>query len=91
MVILLVKVPVGVDQGVTVTALAPGSTSTDFVRAAGVGETGIYRWLPRLSAEEAARAGSGGQLAQAAGFDGMCCVSPFLRTCRRCFTLEAEI
>ena len=33
--------------GVTVTALAPGSTSTDFVRAAGVGETGIYRRLPR--------------------------------------------
>ncbi len=43
--------------GVTVTALAPGSTSTDFVRAAGVGDTGIYRWLPRLSAEQAARAG----------------------------------
>ncbi len=43
--------------GVTVTALAPGSTSTDFVRAAGVGETGIYRRLPRLSAAEAARAG----------------------------------
>jgi len=43
--------------GVTVTALAPGATSTDFVRAAGVGETGIYRWLPRLSAEEVARAG----------------------------------
>ena len=43
--------------GVTVTALAPGATSTDFVRAAGVGETGIYRRLPRLSAEEVARAG----------------------------------
>jgi len=43
--------------GVTVTALAPGSTSTDFVHTAGVGETGIYRWLPRLSAEQAARAG----------------------------------
>ncbi len=43
--------------GITVTALAPGSTSTDFVRTAGVGETGIYRRLPRLSAAEAARAG----------------------------------
>ncbi len=43
--------------GVTVTALAPGATSTQFVRAAGVGETGIYRLLPRLSAEEAARVG----------------------------------
>ncbi len=43
--------------GVTVTVLAPGSTSTDFVRAMGVGGTAIYRWLPRLSAEQAARAG----------------------------------
>ena len=43
--------------GITATALAPGATSTDFVRAAGVGETGIYRRLPRLSAEEVARAG----------------------------------
>ena len=43
--------------GVTVTVLAPGSTTTDFVRTAGVGKTGIYRRLPRLSAEEAARAG----------------------------------
>ncbi len=43
--------------GVTVTALAPGATSTDFVRVAGVGETGIYRRLPRLSAKEAAGAG----------------------------------
>ena len=43
--------------GVTATALAPGATSTDFVDAAGLGETGIYRWLPLSSAEQVARVG----------------------------------
>ena len=43
--------------GVTVTALAPGSTSTNFVADVGVAETGIYRQLPRLTAEQAVRDG----------------------------------
>ncbi len=36
-------------------------------------------------------AGSGGQLAQAAGFDGMCCTLALLRLPERRCTLEAEI
>lgn len=43
--------------GVTVTALSPGATETEFVRSAGVGQAGIYRRLPRLSAAQAARSG----------------------------------
>ncbi|MBW1876638.1 MAG: SDR family NAD(P)-dependent oxidoreductase [Deltaproteobacteria bacterium] len=41
--------------GVTVTALAPGSTATDFVADAGVGSTRVYRWLPKVSVERIAR------------------------------------
>ena len=44
---------------------------------------------PAGSTTKMRRAGSGGQLAQAAGFDGMCCASP--RIHRRRFSLEAEI
>ncbi len=36
------------------------------------------------------RAGSGGQLAQAAGFDGMCCTLALLRLPERRCTLEAK-
>jgi short-subunit dehydrogenase len=44
--------------GVTVTALAPGSTATDFVADAGVGSTRVYRWLPKVSVERIARTAS---------------------------------
>ncbi len=40
--------------GVTVTALAPGATATDFVADAGVGSTRVYRWLPKVSVERVA-------------------------------------
>lgn len=42
--------------GVTITALAPGSTATDFVADVGVGSTRVYRWLPKVSVERIARA-----------------------------------
>ncbi len=42
--------------GVAVTTLAPGSTATDFVADAGVGSTGVYRWLPKVSVERIASA-----------------------------------
>ncbi len=43
--------------GVTVTALSPGTTATDFVRDAGVGRVRAYRWRPQMSAEDVAKAG----------------------------------
>ena len=43
--------------GVTVTALSPGTTATDFVGDSGVGRTRAYRWLPQLSVEDVAKAG----------------------------------
>ena len=43
--------------GVTVTALSPGTTGTDFVDRAGVASTRVYRWLPKASPERVARAG----------------------------------
>ncbi len=43
--------------GVTATALSPGTTGTDFVDDAGVGRTRAYRWLPRLSVDDVAKAG----------------------------------
>lgn len=43
--------------GVTVTALSPGTTATDFVSNADVGNTRAYRWLPKVSAEQVAKAG----------------------------------
>jgi short-subunit dehydrogenase len=44
-------------SGVTVTALCPGATETDFVAQAGAGDMPIYRWLPKVSAEKVAAAG----------------------------------
>ncbi len=44
-------------SGVTATVLAPGTTATDFVEDAHVGDTRAYRWLPKLSVEHVARAG----------------------------------
>lgn len=43
--------------GVTVTALSPGTTATDFVGDSGVGRIRAYRWLPQLSVEDVAKAG----------------------------------
>ncbi len=44
-------------SGVSATALCPGPMTTDFVDRAGVGETRIYRWLPKVSVKRVARAG----------------------------------
>jgi short-subunit dehydrogenase len=44
-------------SGVTVTALCPGATETDFVAQAGAGDMPVYRWLPKVSAEKVAVAG----------------------------------
>lgn len=43
--------------GVTITALSPGATAADFVNSAGVGNTRVYRWLPKLSTRQVAQAG----------------------------------
>lgn len=43
--------------GVSVTALSPGTTATDFVGNANVGNTRAYRWLPKVSVNHVARAG----------------------------------
>ncbi|PVV23316.1 MAG: hypothetical protein B6D79_12260 [gamma proteobacterium symbiont of Ctena orbiculata] len=43
--------------GVNVTALCPGPTATAFVNQAGAGVMRIYRWLPKVTSSEVARAG----------------------------------
>ena len=43
--------------GVTVTALCPGPTETDFVGQAGAGDSRVYRWIPNMTPEEVARVG----------------------------------
>jgi len=50
--------------GVSVTALCPGPTETDFVNNAGVGGSRAYRWLPKVSVENVAAAGYRGTLAR---------------------------
>ena len=49
--------------GVTMTALCPGPTTTDFVTQTGVGNTKVYRWLPRLNPVDVAVAGYRGAVA----------------------------
>ena len=49
--------------GVSATALAPGSTDTDFVSRSGVGNLRAYRWLPKVSPERLARAAYAGTMA----------------------------
>ncbi len=44
-------------SGVTVTALCPGATATEFVEAAGAGSARVYRWLPGVGVAAVARAG----------------------------------
>lgn len=46
--------------GVSVTALCPGLTSSSFEERSGAGRTLLYRWLPKMSAAEVARAGYAG-------------------------------
>ena len=43
--------------GVTITALCPGATATDFVAQTGVGGARAYRWFPQISSAGVARAG----------------------------------
>ncbi len=43
--------------GVTVTALCPGPTATDFVAHSGAGRSRVYRWVPKMSPSAIARAG----------------------------------
>ncbi|MEN8177736.1 MAG: SDR family oxidoreductase [Pseudomonadota bacterium] len=43
--------------GVTITALCPGASATNFVVDAHVAETRTYRWLPKVSIPRVARAG----------------------------------
>jgi short-subunit dehydrogenase len=50
--------------GVSVTALCPGPTETDFVENAGVGGSRAYRWLPKVSAANVAAAGYRGTIAR---------------------------
>lgn len=49
--------------GVTVTALCPGPTATDFAEESGVGHARVYRWFPRARASAVARAGYHGVMA----------------------------
>ncbi len=49
--------------GVSATALAPGSTDTEFVGRSGVGDVRAYRWLPKVSPERLARAAYDGTMA----------------------------
>lgn len=44
-------------SGVSATALCPGPLTTDHAVDAGVSETRVYRWLPKVSVERVARAG----------------------------------
>ena len=44
-------------SGVTVTALCPGATATEFVDTAGAGGARVYRWLPAVSVADVAHAG----------------------------------
>jgi hypothetical protein len=43
--------------GVSVTLLAPGATHTPFEERSGMGRTRLYRWFPKSSARDVARAG----------------------------------
>lgn len=45
--------------GVTMTALCPGPVATDFAADAGIEGSRLYRWLPKPSAAQVARAGYG--------------------------------
>lgn len=45
------------ESGVTVTALCPGPTATDFAGQAGVASTRVYHWIPQVSPSKVARAG----------------------------------
>jgi short-subunit dehydrogenase len=49
-------------SGVTVTALCPGPTRTSFDGRAGAAETGLYQWMPAMSAAAVARAGYRGMM-----------------------------
>ena len=48
--------------GVTATALCPGPTTTSFDASAGASETGLYTWMPAMSAAAVARAGYRGMM-----------------------------
>jgi short-subunit dehydrogenase len=49
-------------SGVTVTALCPGPTRTEFDTVGGAARTRLFRWLPLMEAREAAAAGVRGLL-----------------------------
>jgi len=48
--------------GVTVTALCPGPTKTNFETTSGAAESGLFKWLPSMSAAAVARAGYHGMM-----------------------------
>ena len=43
-------------SGVSITLLSPGPTATDFVRQADIGASRVYRWLPKVTPANVARA-----------------------------------
>lgn len=45
------------NTGVSVTAVCPGATATDFVSRAGIADSRLYRWLPKTSSTWVAKAG----------------------------------